>query len=151
MKTYENFIKDFFKKKPEIQETKDQINNQLIDSIDSNDYVSFMDAIKKGADVNFSYYESQRTFSPLISLVYGWRYKTDDRLKYFKVLLDHGINLFDNFVEGPEGPYEIDVYDAIESLISPEYRKEYIDLILQKYPDYMEEREMRKNANKYNL
>lgn len=133
---------------------QEELDRKLFQSIDNNDYNTFTTVIKKGANVNQVIPdESGRpgyTKSPLTQAIYGWRHSERDRFKFLKVLFDAGVNLFDYIGHGPE-PFDIDIYSSINKLVSAEYRQRIIDYLIEKYPTYMEEREIRKDSDKYNL
>ena len=132
--------------------TQEELDENLIKSIDNSDYNTFTDMIKRGANINKKIDLGYGlTSSPLQNCLYGWRYGDRDQVKFLKFLFQSGVNLFDLTTLGPDNIHEIDVYDTINKLFSPEYRQRVIDSLLKNYPDYMEERELRNTSNKYNL
>lgn len=150
-------FKDFFKPNKieeieEVQETQEELDNKLFKSIDSNDYNTFTTVIEKGANINKVISDDFGTHSTLIAIIFGWRGSDRDRFKFLKVLFEHKVNVFDIIVEGPHGPFEVDVYGAINKLVFDKVnRKKIIDSLIQNYPNYMEERELRQHINQYNL
>ena len=158
-------FKDFFKQKePKLdtrqyysntgirEYTQEELDDNLFKSISTADYNTFTDMIKRGANINkVENLDYERTRSPLTNIIYGWRYMERDRFKFLKVLFESGVNLFDYTELGPEGTFEVDIYDSINKLVEPEYRQKTIDCLLKNYPNYMEERELKMNVNKYNL
>jgi hypothetical protein len=151
-------FRDFFNKKIEdpeqVEETQEELDEKLFESIDTIDYNTFTRVIEKGANINISI--SDRTgrlnhvISPLIKIIYSWRGSDRDQFKFLKFLFEHKVNLFGYIGYGPH-KYDIDIYDSINALVSKEYRERVIGCLLENYPDYMREREFKKDVNKYNL
>jgi hypothetical protein len=155
IKTYESILNKIFKKKKHIIKPllyPTDINDNLLKSIEYNDYNEFVELINKGADVNYTkYIFDDRIVTPLTSCIFGWTHNDKARTKFIKTLIDNNVNLFDTKLYTPNGQHHVDVIQSIEKLVEKKYAKEIIDYILKKHPNYKEELEANKTANKYNL
>lgn len=155
-------FKDFFKEKTltnklqyvtdnGVEEyTQDELDDNLFDAIDKNDYVTFVDMIERGANINkVKEYGSDRIWTPLTSCLYS---DGSNQIKFLKYLINSGVELFGNKIYSFDEIEEVDIYGDINTLIfDKKDKQEIMNCILKKHPDFMEEREMRMKSNKYNL
>jgi len=139
-------FESFFSKKKVNPLYQDKLDAKLDEAILRQDYYAFIDIIKKGANINKytknsgypnSFYSEGKYYTtPLIDCIMR------DLIKFIKYLIDCEVDLFDQ---------PMDIYDYINKILEPKYRKEVIDYIIKKHPDFMEERERRNDVKKYNL
>jgi hypothetical protein len=145
MKTYENFIKDFFKKTPEpdLTETQEEIDKNLYDSVHERDYWKFLDAIKKGGNPNQEEEERNsrwyRKYTLLMSAINIENFKMIDEL------VKHGADVYHQIEDN------YDIYEWANTMLSLSDRPKIKEIFLKYHPDFFDEREFRKTANKYNL
>ncbi len=150
-------FKYFFKSKKDIQEqeqeTQEELDDKLFTSIDTSDYNTFTTVIKNGADINNVRPDGSGrkgyTKTPLISIIYQWRGSAREQFRFLKFLFENKVNLFDNIGVTPFGSFEIDIYKEIKNNCL--YSEPIIHCLLENYPDYMKERNFRKDVNSYNL
>jgi ankyrin repeat protein len=127
-------LKDFInshtlKYEQDIPKTQEELSTYLLTAIRDNSYESFVDAIKRGADVNFI---KGANITPLLMCIYG------DKIEMVKYLINAGADFFD-------------YYDYMKKLLNEKDFKDVLKVILKKYPNFEEEIKMRKDAKKYNL
>lgn len=145
-------FKDFFKEKtPEILKkySQEELDEKMYDSIDSGDYDTFVDMIKKGANVN-KIKTDGKEYTPLSRCV---THKTEvsekERVKFIKYLINSGAEVFEQ--KFGTGESYIDFFILITLMFNKENSDEVKDCILKNHSDFIEQRDMRKNSNKYNL
>jgi len=129
----------------DINETQKELNDGLNDSIKNDDYDKFIYYINKGADINnvvdnISYINNisdYQTNPIILTIMY-------DRIKMLKKLIGLGADLINV-------SSDIDIYDYIMKVLEPKHRSDIISYILKKHPSFIDDVELRKNANKYNI
>lgn len=150
-------FKDFFSKR---KETQQELDEMLDAAIRSNEYDTFVDYIKKGADINkhvddpsYDTFSKLKYGTPLISCIF-----CKSKPKFIKHLIDCGVDLYDqpiNIINLITNMYKksdlpIHSYGSDFRDISND-GKEINNYILEKCPDYVEHWELKNDADKYNL
>ena len=125
--------------------TQEELDDNLFKAIDDEDYDTFVDMVKRGANIN----KISNMNSPIINIIYGAP-SSKNKYKFLKSLFEAGVKLFGYMGYGPH-LFEIDIYDSIIKLVHPDYRQRTLDCLLRNYPNYMEDREIRKDIDKFNL
>lgn len=142
MKTYENFIKNLFKSEPEPEkETQEELDKLLKDAVENSLWWEFLDAIKKGANPN------QETIHSAGSYAYTLLMTAINRRDFRMVdeLIKHGADVYHQIKPN------FDIYNWANKITSNRDRPKLKKIFLRYHPDLFEERELRKNASKYNL
>lgn len=152
-------FKDFFKKKNTdnnlVNYSQKEIDDNLLKSIKYEDYNAFDKMLKLGANVNQVVDDgSGRNFTttPLLQCIFAM-INEDLRYKFICKLIDYNVDLFGNIAYTPRGPYEVDIYEILSDKILSYHTKndEILKYILQERPNFLQERDIRQNINKYNL
>jgi len=142
-------FKDYFKKspEPELTETQKEIDKNLYDSVKDQDYWKFLDAIKKGGNPNQDNYSEEEisqspyhTIYTLLMTAINW-----SNWKMVDELIENGADVYHQVDD------DFDVFDWANKTTQLRDRPKIKQVFLKYHPDFFEEREMRKNANKYNL
>jgi len=143
-KKFKDYISNNSTASSNIEESQEELNFMLNNSIRTCDYCDFNYSINKGADINNitiggkdkdddDYY-----VSPLIlCIIY-------DRIKMFKKLIDLNVDLINVISDD-------DIYDYIMKMMTVDNRKNIIKYIIEKHPDFMKDYEIRQNSKKYNI
>jgi len=152
-----NIFKTFLKKKKSIIYTQDELDNKLFDSIYSHNYKLFCEMIKLGANINivktlpsliYYYFD----MSPLQCIIYNWKGSNKKQYKFLKVLFESNANLsgtmYNNY---PVMLYEFDAYETIIGKINSKYKENILNCLIKNYPNYMKEKKLKEDINKYNL
>ena len=140
-------FKDYFKEKTPTNKlqyftndgvayyTQDELDDNLFNAIDKDDYATFVDMIERGANINkVKEFGSDRIWSPLTSCLYG---DNRNQIRFVKYLINSGVDLFGNKIYSFDGIEDVDVYDTINDTISIKHRQEIIDCILKNHPNFM--------------
>lgn len=114
--------------------------------------------LKLGANVNQVVDDgSGRNFTttPLLQCIFAMP-NENLRYKFICKLIDYNVDLFGNIAYTPYTPggsYEVDIYEILTDKMFSYHTKndEILKYILQKRPNFLQERDIRKNTNKYNL
>jgi hypothetical protein len=136
-------FKDYFKKSPEpdlTPETQEEIDKNLLHAVQYNDYWQFWDAIKKGANVN-----QMASGNYTILMKVSNSISSKSKLKMVEELIKNGADVYHILRD------DFDFLDWANKITRKEESQKILKMILKYHPDFYEERELRKNANKYNL
>lgn len=145
LKVYENWFTDYFKQ-PEIPiQTQEEIDKQLYDLIINGrccDTFGIIDLLRKGANPNQIQDEGR-----------GWQYTllmNVSALKIDKKILEELIK-YGADVYYKTDVKDLDYWDWVNKVVEPDIRPKIYNIIKKYHPDFEEERELRKEADKYNL
>ena len=126
--------------------TQDELDDNLFDAIKNHDYSTFVDMIERGANINkVKNFGRDEIITPLTKVIYHMAFE-NYQAKFLKYLINSGVELFEDYIGE-----NFDVIKCINTLVFQNDRKDVIDCILKKHPDFMKEREVRMVSNKYNL
>jgi hypothetical protein len=126
-----------------IFENDDPTENMWI-ALGRRKYWDFMEALEKGADINNVRMGKWFEENPLIYATYS------SQKDMVVELLKKGADPFWIYKES-EVEGTIDFYHLMEKLFPDKEKKKIRKVLFKIYPNFLEERELRLNANKYNL
>jgi len=147
IKTYENWFSNYFKE-PEIEpQTQEELDKQLYDAIvNVTDFFSAADALNKGANPNQVQDEGRGYEYSLLMIA-----STNGDMKLIEKLIEHGADVYFRAYQWEYDRDVKDYFDFVNNVCFFEYRPKIKKIILKYHPDFMEERELRKDTKKYNL